>query len=109
MVLGMEMQLKLCNVNVSKYRKKCRDSNDLPIGTHCLEPPTPPASTNLEIQNWDGQPIGFDVAVKYVCKNGMKFTDDFSKQFEEVFCRTGNIWDTPGVWPICTESKNVWY
>ena len=39
----------------------------------CLKPPTPPASTNLRVTDWDSKPIPFGDPVRYVCKRGFQF------------------------------------
>ena len=71
-------------------------------GTHCLEPVAPPE--NLQIANWDGQPIEFGSDVLYECENGMKFSQDLEQDLQNATCKPGNQWTEP-IWMTCVESK----
>jgi hypothetical protein len=84
----------------------------------CLKPPTPPASTNLRVTDWDGAPIKFGDMVHFVCRRGTFFEEN-STQVEVTYtCQDGSVPDTnkgffdvPGKekdWPRCLLGIFVW-
>ena len=77
-------------------------------GTHCLEPPTPPSETGLEIQYWkSGDLTNFFSIVSYQCRDGLKFKPDFDQVDVRTTCLPGNLWSpNPPSWEFCTETKH---
>ena len=71
--------------------------------THCVEPPSPPAVTDL-VPEWDGGLVDFNSDIEYKCLRGQKFLSDFSKTSQKSQCQPGNIWTTVS-WGQCVESK----
>ena len=71
------------------------------MDTHCTTPPTPLASSNLKLINWDGQPVAITAKLTYKCKDGMKFQDDEFGDSVQVECQSGNSFDIPSAWPSC--------
>ena len=56
----------------------------------CLKPPTPPAWSNLRINDWDGKPVAFGDLAHYVCDRGMMFEED-PEQLEVTYsCQDGS-------------------
>ena len=55
----------------------------------CLKPPQPPASRNLRVSDWDGEPIPFGQQVRFVCKRGYKFEEDPTQVDVKYTCQDG--------------------
>ena len=82
----------------------------------CLKPPTPPASTNLRVTDWDSQPIPFGDPIRYVCKRGFQFEEDPAQEEQVYFCQDGTapetvrgFFDVPqgeDEWPRCVRGKS---
>ena len=81
----------------------------------CLKPPTPPASTNLRVTDWDSQPIPFGDPIRYVCKRGFQFEEDPAQEEQVYSCQDGTapetvrgFFDVPqeeDEWPRCVRGK----
>ena len=56
----------------------------------CLKPPTPPASTNLQVTDWFGDPIPFGEQIRFVCERGLYFEDDFHQTEVAYTCQDGS-------------------
>ena len=79
----------------------------------CLKPPTPPASTNLRVTDWFGDPIPFGDEISFVCRKGYKFEEDPSQVDVRYTCQDGSnpehkdkkgFFDVPEIeedWPKC--------
>ena len=84
----------------------------------CLKPPRPPASTNLRITDWDGDPIAFGDSVHYVCDRGFSFEEDPDLEEQIYTCQDGTAPDTvrgffdvpqeEDDWPRCVRGKLSW-
>ena len=82
----------------------------------CLKPPTPPASTNLRVTDWDSQPIPFGDPIRYVCKRGFQFEEDPAQEEQVYSCQDGTapetvrgFFDVPqgeDEWPRCVRGKS---
>ena len=71
----------------------------------CLKPPNPPASTNLRVTDWHGQPVLFGDMVHFVCDRGTYFEDD-PTQVEVTFtCQDGSGGTNRGFFDIPEEDK----
>ena len=80
-----------------------------------LKPPTPPASANLRVTDWDSQPIPFGDPVRYVCKRGFQFEEDPAQEDLVYNCQDGTAPDTvrgffnvptdEEEWPICVRGR----
>ena len=55
----------------------------------CLKAPKPPASRNLRVSDWDGEPIAFGQQVRFVCKRGYKFEEDPAQVDVKYTCQDG--------------------
>ena len=55
----------------------------------CLRPPLPPASTNLRVTHWFGDPVPFGEDVMFVCERGYYFEDDYSLKGVNYTCEDG--------------------
>ena len=60
----------------------------------CLQPPKPPASTNLRHADWFGDIIPFGGWVRFVCERGMMFEDEPELEYVEYQCQDGSEEDT---------------
>ena len=56
----------------------------------CLKPPIPPASTNLRVTDWFGDPIPFGEQVRFVCQRGYFFEEDPSQIDVTYTCQDGS-------------------
>ena len=75
------------------------------VGTHCIDPPEAEASKDIEYHpdvNVTGM-TAVDSTVQYVCKPGHYFTDDRTRNYEELTCRANNTWE--GVLTECWKSE----
>ncbi len=54
---------------------------------------------------WNGSPVPFNTAVNYTCDSGMRFNNDVTNYTVQVYCRPGNVWDTPTTWPTCVTGE----
>ena len=52
----------------------------------CLQPPQPPASSNLRLTGWDGAPIQFGGSAEFVCERGFRFEEE-DRQSVVVTCQ----------------------
>ena len=74
------------------------------LGTHCLEPFTPPHAS-VVVKDYQ-QLIDFGTYFPYICDHGMRFEDEFSKAETTALCKETNIWDPPAEgWFPCVESE----
>ena len=72
----------------------------------CLQPPTPPASTNLRVTGWDGQPIQFGDSAVFVCERGYRFED--SRQSFSVTCQGETAADTEKGFFAVPDTEQAW-
>ena len=79
---------------------------------YCINPPEAPngtRQTNLQYNgttfNYQTTEVEFGDKVKYHCFNGMKAEDEFSFDYTEATCNSGNTWTDPPFWKTCIESK----
>ena len=80
----------------------------------CLKPPAPPASTNLRVTDWDGQPVRFGDRVHFVCQRGTRFEEDLEQLDVTFTCQDGTVegaekgfFDVPEDeedWPRCVQA-----
>ena len=56
--------------------------------TACLQPPQPPAYTNLR-PHWHGDPIPFGETIHFICERGMAFEEDLLQESFQVTCEDG--------------------
>ena len=56
----------------------------------CLKPPQPPASTNLRVSDWFGDPIEFGSQIRYVCRRGYFFENDPAQEDVKYTCQDGS-------------------
>ena len=56
----------------------------------CLKPPIPPASTNLRVTDWFGDPIPFGEQVRFVCQRGYFFEEDPAQIDVTYTCQDGS-------------------
>ena len=55
----------------------------------CLKPPTLPASSNLRVSDWFGEPIPFGEQVRFVCERGHFFEEDPDQVDVKYTCQDG--------------------
>lgn len=79
----------------------------------CLRPPLPPASTNLRVTHWFGDPIPFGEDIMFVCERGYYFEEDYNQHGVNYTCQDGlnvglehlkgffNIPEKEEDWPRC--------
>lgn len=79
---------------------------------YCINPTAAPNGTRLTNLQYNGNQFNYQTSevefgdkVKYYCFNGMKAEDDFSFEYTEATCSSGNTWTDPPLWKTCTESK----
>ena len=81
------------------------DQLDPCVWVQCINPPSPPASSQLRLV-WDGAPVNFTHNVSYVCQEEeLYFEWDRDMLEYNVECLTDGIWAEPDEWPVCVESK----
>ena len=109
--LGCLPMARICYVAIVRLFSK-RSRHGLLIsfsaGTHCLTPPTPPATSELEVSYWNGRLVEFHESIGYTCSRGMKFHEDFDLVEQKATCLPNNFWDIP-TWKNCTESMTASY
>ena len=81
----------------------------------CLQPPLPPPSTHLRINDWDLQPIAFGDLGHYVCDRGFMFEEDPAQLEQTYTCQDGTAPDTDrgffdapqdeDEWPTCIQGE----
>ena len=73
----------------------------------CLRPPSPPASTNLRLTGWDGQPIPFGGSAEFVCERGYRWEED-SGQSVSVTCQGETTATTQKGFFAVPETEKAW-
>ena len=77
------------------------------LGSHCLNPPSPPDDSKLLLTWNKDYPPAHDETVLYKCNAGShynRFTDDFSKDNYTLTCLPDNQFSQPE-WPTCADCK----
>ena len=66
-------------------------------------------ATHGLVPDWPGNVTDFGTKIKYRCKNGMKFKDNFTLEYVESECKDGNVWEPnetqPLLWKECVETN----
>lgn len=76
-------------------------------GTHCTTPTDPPDGSNLALSSWNSSAVPLGATVPYVCRDGMKFRDDFSKTEITLKCEEGNAFEAFPAGAACAPSENT--
>ena len=74
-------------------------------GSHCVDPPAPPASSNLVLSWVSTNPPAHTETVLYKCNAGNsynRFEDDFNRWNYSLTCRPNNTFSPPS-WPVCVD------
>lgn len=88
------------------------------VVTMCTKPPTAPPESHLK-ENWDGKPVNFGDKVRYQCLplkeldpfGNLKqykprfFSSDKTKDFIDVQCLNGGLFNEPRPWPECVDGQ----
>ena len=77
------------------------------LGSHCVNPPDPPADSKLLLFWNPDYPPAHDEAVMYKCNAGTsynRFITDFNKYNYTLTCLPDNQFSEPD-WPTCADCK----
>ena len=76
--------------------------NDMPgcALLHCTEPPSNMPSTYKLLAPWT-EKILINDTLELICKDGMRFNDEFDNRTLIVKCLPDDQYDTPATWPVC--------
>jgi hypothetical protein len=75
------------------------------VVTHCIVPPSPPnPDFELEIVDWNQEPIIFGGEITYSCARGQRLNSNVEDDSMVAICNPGNSWTEPA-WEDCVESE----
>jgi hypothetical protein len=69
-----------------------------PLGVACINPPVPPAWTNLYANYTNGSTVTFGDTVAYKCNSGYYFDQNYYQNNFTLQCYSNGSWQNPGNW-----------